>query len=516
MRRVSIRSEAKALGGVKAGFVRHPLLYQINTRAFLNAVAGLGQATLDDFPDAEIDAIADHGFEWIWLLSIWQLGAAGRNVALSNPAWRSGYLAALPDLRDDDVESSGFAIVEYSVARELGGPHALARLRSRFAGRGLKLMLDFVPNHMAVDSMWTHDHPDYFIAGTQGAMAKQPQNYETVATGRGQLLLAHGRDPNFDGWPDTLQLDYTNPALQQAQRSNLLDIAEQCDGVRCDMAMLLLPEIFERTWGVRPQAFWPDAIAFVKRERPGFTFMAEAYWDLELVLQDQGFDYAYDKRLYDRLVEGDAAAVRDHLALAPVSYQNKLARFLENHDEPRAAATFSPARLEAAAVITFLAPGLRFINHGQLDGARVRLPTPLVREPIEASDPLLRGFYDRLLDVLSVPTLHEGEWQAVAPSQAWDNNPTHDRFVAFSWRAASPERSPRGNVLVVVNYSDVQSQCRLRVPFADLAGRRVSLSDLLGSERYERDGTEIENAGLFVDLAPWGYNAFALHLDDKD
>ena len=144
-------------------------------------------------------------------------------------------------------------------------------------------------------------------------------------------------------------------------------ISGQCDGVRCDMAMLILPEVFERTWGRRPEPFWPKAIASVRRQHPEFLFMAEVYWDLEWTMQQQGFDYAYDKRLYDRLREGHPQAVRGHL-LAGLDYQNRLARFLENHDEPRAAATFPPGVHEAAAVVTYLAPGLRFFHQGQFEG----------------------------------------------------------------------------------------------------------------------------------------------------
>ena len=106
--------------------------------------------------------------------------------------------------------------------------------------------------------------------------------------GAGARILAYGRDPNFPGWPDTLQLNYANPALQAAQMEELLAIAGQCDGVRCDMAMLLLPEVFQRTWGLAPAPFWPKAIAAVRRDHPGFTFMAEAYWDLEWDLAAAG------------------------------------------------------------------------------------------------------------------------------------------------------------------------------------------------------------------------------------
>ena len=216
-------------------------------------------------------------------------------------------------------------------------------------------MLDFVPNHMAPDHPWVESHPEYFVAGTEDLLAREPQNYVRVKRKKGDLILAYGRDPYFSGWPDTLQLDYSNPRLQEAMMNELLKISGQCDGVRCDMAMLVLPEVFERTWGRRPEPFWPRAIKKVREQHPDFCFMAEVYWDLEWTLQQQGFDYTYDKRLYDRLREGHARPVREHLHAA-LDYQTRLARFLENHDEPRASAAFDPRVHRAAAVITLFHP----------------------------------------------------------------------------------------------------------------------------------------------------------------
>ena len=136
----------------------------------------------------------------------------------------------------------------------LGGDEALARLRERLRDRGLKLMLDFVPNHTALDHPWVEDHPEYYVVGTELDLARAPQNYTWVKRPGGDRLLAYGRDPYFPGWPDTLQLNYGNPATQDAMLGELLRIAGQCDGVRCDMAMLVLPEVFERTWGIGVRA----------------------------------------------------------------------------------------------------------------------------------------------------------------------------------------------------------------------------------------------------------------------
>ena len=127
--------------------------------------------------------------------------------------------------------------------------------------------------------------------------------------------------------------------------------------------------------------------------------MAEVYWDLEWTLQQEGFAYCYDKRLYDRLKEGKARPVREHL-MAGLDYQDKLARFLENHDEPRAAAEFSWPQHRAAAIITFLSPGLRFFHQGQFEGARVRVPVHLSRGPDEPVNAEVQAFYTRLLQVL--------------------------------------------------------------------------------------------------------------------
>jgi hypothetical protein len=484
----------------------YPALYQINTRVWLTELSReRGRpATLDDIPDVELDRLRDLGFDWIWLLSVWQTGLAAREISRTNPEWRREFQHTLPNLRDEDVAGSGFAITSYTVHAEMGGDAALARLRERLRSRGLKLLLDFVPNHMALDHPWIEEHPDRFIHGTDRDLVSSPQNYCRVATHDGSLVLAHGRDPYFAGWPDTLQLDYANPSTQDAMIGELQKIATQCDGVRCDMAMLVLPDVFERTWGRRAPLFWPRAIACVRQRLPDFCFMAEVYWDLEWTMQQQGFDYAYDKRLYDRLREQQERPVREHLRPG-LDYQNRLARFLENHDEPRAAATFPPAVHEAAAVITFLSPGLRFFHEGQFEGRRKRISPHLVRAPQEPVDPAIRAFYERLLAVLRRDVVRNGAWQLLDCAAAWEGNGSWDAFIAWIWQSASGSR-----LLITVNYSAQQSQCYVRLPFPDLAGREWRLTDLLGTSCYDRHGNDLLARGLYVDVGPWTCHAFEM------
>ena len=482
----------------------NPLLYQINTRVLLRAMSDrLGrQAGFDDVPDEALAALRALGFDWVWFLGVWQTGPAGRAISRGNAAWQAGFRQELPDLVPDDICGSPFAIAGYEAEDAFGGDDALARLRARMNAAGLRLMLDFVPNHMAPDHPWATDRPSLFVGGTDADLSAQPENWIRLDAG----IVAHGRDPYFPGWPDTIQLDYANPDTQAAMADALLSIAGRCDGVRCDMAMLLLPEVFERTWaaqldGRRVEPFWPDAIAAARTAYPDFRLMAEVYWGLEHRLIAEGFDLSYDKALYDALRAGEAGRARDLLDVEP-AIQAHLARFLENHDEPRAAETFDWPRHQAAALLAFAAPGLRFLHQGQLEGLRTHIPIHLDRGPAEPVDEAVLAFYRRLLPVLADPVLRDGRYEALAPMPAWGGNPSHARFVAALWHDETQAR-----YLLVVNFGPDRGQCRLPMLLGE---GTVILSDRFDNERYERDGSEIGGAGLYIDQPGWGFNLFAI------
>jgi hypothetical protein len=487
----------------------HPVLYQLNTRVALGERArALGRpATLDDLLDAHLDGVAELGADWFWPLGVWRTGPAARAVSRARADWRAGFLRDLPDLREEDITGSPFAIQAYEVNPEFGGDAALARLRERLARRGLALMLDFVPNHVSPDHPWVDQHPEWLVEGTEADLAREPANWIRL----GERVLAHGRDPYFPGWPDTVQLNYRHPGLRAAMIEELRRVAARCDGVRCDMAMLVLPGVFARTWGDRAlprdgtapadAPFWPEAAAAVRAARPGFVLMAEVYWDLEWELQQQGFDFTYDKRLYDRLRDGVARPVRDHLR-AEAAFQERSARFLENHDEPRAAATFTPEQHRAAAVVAFLAPGLRFLQEGQLDGRKVHASMHLGRRPAEPADQALRAFYGRLLAALRRPEAHDGDWRLRDCRAAWPGNPTFEQVLVQSWE------SPAGRLLACVNYGPDRAQCYADAAFAGMERGRVLLADLLGPERHERDGADLAHGGLYLDLPAWGHHLF--------
>lgn len=477
----------------------HPTLYQINARPWLQALsARAGKAlTLSEVPDGELDRLSAWGIEWVYLLGVWQTGALGVQIARELPLMVEEFRQVLPDLREEDICGSCFAITGYQVNRVLGDESDLQRLRQRLKERGISLMLDFIPNHTARDHPWVDRHPEYYFQGEEIDLERRPEQYGRAPDG--ERVFAFGRDPNFPGWSDTFQLNYANPHLQAAVRGELLHVADLCDGVRCDMAMLVLPEVFERTWGLRPEPFWPGAIAAVRQKYPGFLFLAEVYWDLEPLLLQQGFDYAYDKRLYDRLRALQVRQVRDHLR-ADRDYQSRLARFLENHDEARAAAVFPEGVHPCAALVAYLSPGLRFFHEGQFDGNRLRLPMQLCRRPVEARDVRLGSFYQRLLRLLKNPLLKTGAWQLLEAVPVLMADPTWENFIACAWTRAAGSL-----LLVIVNCSPQPGECELKVPVHEAQSGKVHLTAVLSTESQSLPPFDLDGEALRVNLPAWGY-----------
>ena len=484
-----------------------PTIYEINTAVWLERLGrDRGRPlTLAEVPDAAWDAIAALPVDAVWLMGVWERSPAGLEIARADPGLDAGNRAALPDLRDGDVIGSPYCVRDYVVDDRFGGPAALAAARTALHARGLGLILDYVPNHVAPDHPWTASRLACFVTGSDDDLRDHPEAFLRTPAG----VLARGRDPYFPPWPDVVQLDAFSPALRDAVAATLIDIGGQCDGLRCDMAMLMTNEVFARTWGDRAgpapaEEYWPGLIARAKAARPGLLFLAEAYWDMEWTLQQQGFDLCYDKRLYDRLVDESAESVRRHLE-ADAGYQERLLRFIENHDEPRAAATFGPAQARAAAVATMTLQGARLVHDGQMEGRRTRIPVFLGRGPDEPVDEELRAFYGRLLRAVADSDLRMGDWRLCA-CEGWPDNDSHRRLVAWCW-ASGP--APQGRHLVVVNLSDAPAQARVRLPWDDLAGRAWTLTDRLGGQRFDRAGAVMAGDGLYVSLDGWASHFLA-------
>ncbi|NEX13590.1 MAG: alpha-amylase [Prosthecochloris sp.] len=363
-----------------------PLVYEINTRVWLHRLSIIHEkpVTLGTVPDKEFDFFKTCGFDIIWLMGVWKESLYSQAIARSHDGLRTAFLEQLEHLEPQDVAGSPYSIPEYSLNPVLGEEEELEEFRKRLRDCGIRLMLDFVPNHLALDNKWLPRYPEYFVTLSDEEHYLDPGSCFEY---KRDHFLAHGKDPYFPAWTDTLQLNYANPATHDLMTENLLSISRKCDAVRCDVAMLILKSVFDTTWsplsGPMPYEFWPNAIKTVKSEYPGFLFLAESYWNKEWELQQQGFDYTYDKQFYDYLTEHpvNITRLREHLK-ADWDYQSRLCLFLENHDEPRAAKTLGPNHL-AGALLMLTSPGMHLIHQGQLEGFKRQLPVQLLRQASE-------------------------------------------------------------------------------------------------------------------------------------
>ena len=430
---------------------------------------------------------------------------AGLALANANAELQASFRDALPDLRRADVTGSPYCVRRYVADAAFGGPDTLTAARAALAARGARLLLDYVPNHVAPDHPWVTSSPELFVRGGEPDRQADPAGWLEA----GGQVLAHGRDPYFPPWPDVVQLDAFSPALRAATADTLAGIADQCDGIRCDMAMLMTNQVFAGTWdgrtGPEPaREFWPEVLGQLRARHPETVLVAEAYWDMEWVLQRQGFNFCYDKRLYDRILGADASAVRDHLR-ADLSYQSRLLRFLENHDEPRVASRVSQAAERAAAVSIATLPGATLWHEGQFEGRRVRPPVFLARRPDEPPDTELAGWYLGMLAAVADHQVRAGEWRLLEAG-GWPDNQSCRNLAAWSWAGDRGD----GRHVVVVNLSRQPAQGRIPLDWPDLPGRSWWLTDIFGKEVFERDGAELGRPGLFVALEPWQFYVLAL------
>jgi glycosidase len=431
-------------------------------------------------------------------MGVWTLGARGRS-------WSQKCFRGREDeFRCGDIAGSPYAVCGYDVSRKLGGETALARFRRKLNTRGIKLILDFVPNHTALDHPWVREHPEYYVTTSErrdGVIKPYRSAGRWFACGH----CGHGSP-----WIDTLQLDYRNFELHGAMAGELLAIADKCDGVRCDMAMLVLNEVFVRTWRQFPSAhgtasteFWAEAIRAVRQQRSGFLFLAEVYWDLETRLQKLGFDFTYNKRLYDCILAHDAPRATHYLESLTAEFLSRSVHFIENHDEPRIASLLPFDEHRAAALLVLALPGMRLLHEGQLSGLRVHANVHFAKRGMESADESIPMFYAQLLAALLRTAVGNGEWRLLKPIVAWAENPTHENFVLVQWQA-----QPRAFDLAVVNLAAAHSQCYAPLNIEALAGATWRFADLLGDEVHERRGAELVERGLYLDLPPHGAQLF--------
>lgn len=488
----------------KTSFPGNLIIYEINTWIWLHELSLKYQQeiTLANIPAGEWDELANLGFTAVWLMGVWERSPAGLVIVKQHTGIMKDLREALPDLKDGDISGSPYCIRDYKADINIGGSEGLAIARQELASRSLRLILDFVPNHAAPDNPWTISNPGFFISGTEEEIINHPDDWYRT----GKNIYAKARDPFYPSWPDVLQLNIFDEGLRRAIVETLKTIAAQCDGIRCDMAMLVMNDIFPKTWtkkaGQKPeQDFWASAILEIKQQFPGFIFIAESYWDTEPDLLNQGFDFCYDKRYYDYLKEG-AEKPRQHL-MEMMPIQEKLMRFLENHDEQRAASLFCIDRHKALALASLTLPGARLLHDGQFEGRMIKVPVFLSRRQNELENPDLKMFYRQLLKILQSDAIRNGRWSACEVS-GWPDNLSYLNLLAWEWLGNHE------NLLFVINLNDQPSQGLVKSSHSYLPGRTFQLSDVISGEVFDRRGEELNVQGLYIGLEAWGTHTFLI------
>ena len=489
----------------------NPALYEINTRVWLRQFdSNRRRATLKDVPDSYWANLAKKGMDYVWLMGVWQTSPSSIEKYCFESSLVDAYKKALPDWHKEDVIGSPYAIDSYKINPLVGDEDELAKTRKQLKKHGLKLILDFVSNHFNAETSLLNTNPDIFLSAHFENYKSSWDTFFHPDTNDKTLYFAHGRDPFFPAWKDTVQVNHFNPRTREFMIETLLKVADMCDGVRCDMAMLSTNEVFEKTWGGVLSAqgfsklnteFWEDALKALKEKFPNHIAIAEVYWDMEWKLQKMGFDYTYDKILTDRLDTGNQFKIRGHLK-AEQEYQQKSVRFIENHDEDRAATTFGNVKEKAAAIIMSTLQGMRFYNDGQWEGNKIKIPCQLGRAPKEALDKDIKIFYDWLLEIIKAPVIKEGNWELHESLPAWGTNDTYNNIFAWEWTLGNERR------LVVVNYSNVVSTCRLALDLKD-SPEELIFTDILNGVRYTRSNEEVDKDGLFIQLDPYKSHIFS-------
>lgn len=476
---------------------RNPHLYEINTWSWLEKLgARLGRnITLAEVPDSEWDALGRLGFDAVWLMGAWKRSPEARRIALEKATAPDGgaqYDRALPGWKPEDIIASPYAVADYVPDVRIGTWQVLDAVRAKLHERGVALFLDFVGNHTALDHPWIRRHPEFYVNGTAEDYQREPTSFYRVETPRRVFYLALGRDPYFPPWPDVAQLNHFSEQMRAAQLAELRTIAAHCDGVRCDMAMLHLSDIFERIWGhllrgTTPpeQEFWQKAHASV----PGLILLAEAYWGTESRLLDLGFSYVYDKGLYDAVRDRNMVDVHGRLS-ASLADQDKRARFLENHDEERCAAVFGADRRVSVGSLMGTLPGMRFYHQGELEGARIHLPITLRIAADGDVDPAATAFFAKLLRTTKDPVYHGGEWSLLPVTAEGDD--TAGNLVVYEWRSSKAWK------VMTVNLADEASQGRVHFRERQWGAKEYSFYDELYGVRYVRTAEELSRMGLFV------------------
>ena len=322
-------------------WVPNTILYEVFVRAF--SEEGTFRKVTERLPE-----LKEFGVETIWLMPIHPVGKAGRKGTLGSPYSVRDYFAVNP---------------------EFGTQDDLRRLVDTAHGLGLRVILDWVANHSANDHVEMENHPDWFDQDEEGRFTREVAD-----------------------WWDVTDFNYDNPEMREYMKRALLYWVKEydIDGYRCDVA------------GMVPEDFWTDVRAELQKVKPDVFLLAE-WEDPQMHLKQ--FDATYDWSLYHTLKlirkgEEDAEKAIDLVLKKEKEYPkgSLRMRFIENHDEQRAAKVFGLRGYKPFATFVFTQRGLPLLYAGQ-EAADTVKPTLFDKVEVnwEDADFEVRAFYHKLV-----------------------------------------------------------------------------------------------------------------------
>ena len=485
---------------------KYPSIYQISTRPFLYSLSQQYNKTiktLREIPEKVFEKFKSKKFDYIWFMGVWQIGEYGLKHDRETKSLISNYQKNLPDYTTDDAIGCPFSIIDYICNKEIcpNGDEDLLYLKKKLNSMGIRLMVDFIPNHFSLDSVLINENKDYFI--------QAPKNNSNDSNKYFENGIAYGNMQYSSPWTDVAQLNYYNLETRKMMKKKLLRIAELSDGVRCDMAYIILNDYFYETWKnelnfygwKKPnEEFWSSAIKEVKKSYPDFKFLAEVYGDFYKNLINLGFDYTYDKELLDRFKSGHMDNIRNWISNTD-NYNLHLCRFIENHDDNRATEIFgyNIKRTNISALAIYTLPGMKFYFQDQWFGYKNKLDVHLRRSKSENKNKETMEFYDKFFNIINKNIFKNGDYTYLYPE-----GDSYWRLICISWRNNDNEEK----LLVVVNYTDEKGWGKVKLN--DISGSgMIQLKELLSGECYERNRDEIRNSGLYVGLDAFSAQIFA-------
>lgn len=417
-------------------------------------------------------------FVWadeIWFMGVWKNSPKSRSIAQTMPELQPNYHSVKQNLELEDIYGSPYSIFEYLPDLLVSKEKDLTNLHTNLKQLGKKLILDFVPNHMAIDSPIVDSNPDLFLIASEFVSSKNSFLHQN-----GNVYV-HGRDPYFDGWTDTIQWDFSNPNVEKKHIEILKSIAKQSDGVRCDMAMLLLPDVFEKTHGKKSSYDWSRVIQSVREEFPHFKFYAEAYWGMEDRLLSLGFDASYDKSIYDAFKNQNLDFISQNLK---ENSGIKNIRFLENHDEERAKHQFGESSRTYFSLLCADECILLF-HAGQEMGLSKKIPVQMIRTDNEVTDLSSKEFYDRAF----VVTAKRQENSLVF----WPD------YKEYNGRSVFAKSIETENITELFLWNEQTTEVSGWIPFQEGIQFQENLTDIVTGKTYPQTKSE---QGIYFKLAP--------------